>query len=484
MLSTAAMTGISGVEGEWLVFPFGAKITGNGGYTLSVYSQPYVEIKAKGSGCDPRPGTITIKITSKLTGTPLVFHIPVRPLKVKFDRLVQALTCPDFHLDDLKKEVKRSVLAAALGSDDPCSLRNNIGGEKGASNTVGNYYWTVTDNTFCAKSNSDATDCAFQIKFEGEEPAVWVEDAEEWKSRLTKKCEATTYGGEIPTAIPTCQVDCSPIKEILPDAKEYTEYLLNVKVYGEECEGLQGYGDKTQALQKKLGSRGLPAYTLACVGTSIVTKWIPGCQFGIGALLQCGVAPVITYVGFTSDLLKSSSRYTFGIPMLIGAAPAIGYSAVEYWRGAKNLEEIANQLSNISDSRKKAENLKKNADVLKDALKKLLKSNVLDKDTKKTADDLLKLLENGEDVDPEKITELSKNLKKENIELKGSLKSAVGCDVLPTFVGTVAANLAMGTWWSITDVVNIKIDNVDPAVAVRVSKIIHGKPTISVTAAG
>ena len=232
---------------------FGADITGKGVYTLHVYSQPYVEIKAKGSGCEPRPGTITVKITSKLTKTPLVFHIPVKPLKVKFPRLVQALTCPDFKLDDLREEVKRSVLAAALGSDDPCTKRNDIGGEKGeASGQVGNYYWTVTDNTFCAKSSSDATDCAFEIKFDSGEPAVWVEKASE---------------GEV--------------KEALDKALEIKNrsYVLTVKIADPKTGWYVEYGQTSEAKIKALANAAMSpgtiaTYTAACVATTILCEGI------------------------------------------------------------------------------------------------------------------------------------------------------------------------------------------------------------------
>ena len=99
-------------------------------------------------------------------------------------------TCKHVELDELREEVKRSVLAAAVSDGDPCRSRGNIGGEKGASNTVGGYYWTVTDNTFCAKSRSDATDCAFKIKFDSEEqsgePAVW------WRMQRMPRPSAAT----------------------------------------------------------------------------------------------------------------------------------------------------------------------------------------------------------------------------------------------------------------------------------------------------
>ena len=89
-------------------------------------------------------------------------------------------TCEHVELDDLKDDVKRSVLAAALGSDDPCASRKNIGGvkiegeEQTASKAVGDYYWTIIGNTFYAKKDGapTTTDYDFYIRFEGKEPTV------------------------------------------------------------------------------------------------------------------------------------------------------------------------------------------------------------------------------------------------------------------------------------------------------------------------
>ena len=76
------------------------------------------------------------------------------------ENLVAALTCPEFRLDELDQGVARTVLAAAVGMDNPCSAIQNATGIQGDG-----YDWEVSSGaqpTYIAKKGDKE---AFRIIF-------------------------------------------------------------------------------------------------------------------------------------------------------------------------------------------------------------------------------------------------------------------------------------------------------------------------------
>ncbi|WP_297506306.1 hypothetical protein [Thermococcus sp.] len=238
-------------------------------------------------------------------------------------------------LDEVREEVKRSVLAAALGSDDPCKARNNIGGEKGAaSDKVGGYYWTVTDNTFCAKSSSDATECAFEIRFEGEEPAVWVEDAEEWKEKT-----------------------CSDISNYVTERgiDSYSNYNITLSMNGSEC--ISDYGKaKYEKRMEQLTNPLNPAYlawgfscmgtTLACAGvvgflTAGMTAWQAVTDVAKGSL-ACWAGPALAAASnyISLKLFPTEQPGIARTVPVLGIASATGVDYIRYTRATSRILEL------------------------------------------------------------------------------------------------------------------------------------------------
>jgi len=267
------------------------------------------------------------------------------------DAQKQALTCPDFKLDDLKDDVKRSVLAAALDSDDPCSSRNAIGGvkiegeEQTASETVGDYYWTVTDNTFYAKKDGapTTTDYDFYIKFEGAEPRVWVEDAEEWKEKT-----------------------CSDISNYVTERgiDSYSNYNITLTMNGSEC--ISDYGKaKYEKRMEQLTNPLNPAYLawgVSCMGATAICAGTQGfltagmtapdavLEIGRG-YLTCWAGPALAaasnWVAF--KLFPTEQPGMSRTLPVLGITAAIGTDYIRYSRASKKLLELESAIGAKGD---------------------------------------------------------------------------------------------------------------------------------------
>ncbi|WP_297091231.1 hypothetical protein [Thermococcus sp.] len=424
---------------------------------LDILSKPYLEVKIANSDKCMTGISMSIKVSPNYAGlSPLYYDVGLYPLKVKFDRLVQALTCPDFHLDDLKEDVKRSVLAAALDNGDPCSQRKSIGGEKGeASGEVGGYYWTVTDSTFCARSSSDATECAFEIKFNGKEPRVWVEGTENAKTI------------------------CSDAESYVKDKKEYQQYNLHLIIDGEDCLPDYGVAQKTELSRALKGSDVPLIFLTSCLGTSyicygITTVATGGISAAVRAATGAGTRPLIECgLGTLATTLATYMSPGFESPQYYPAIPALalGGTAIYKYRnlaqdmavyrlakdalktphGTEGVEILTGKtadkiLGSIGDDSGKLMEYKKQIKSGLEELKKIAKA-VGDDDLARNVDDAIKEIDDVKDVEdlraalknidivlnPTKISHLQK-LIKENLENLKKNPSAI-C----SHVGMIAA---------------------------------------------
>ena len=122
------------------------------------------------------------------------------------------LTWPDSDLKELKKDVAKSVMLAALGVENPCDgvgNKNSNGFE-----TKEGYDWNCDVGpmlNYYAKKGGPAsmTDYDFKIEFDGGKPRVWGEDYD--------------------------KASCDVVRDVLPDQTEYQSYNLNLIVNEEDC---------------------------------------------------------------------------------------------------------------------------------------------------------------------------------------------------------------------------------------------------------
>ncbi|NJE06133.1 hypothetical protein E3E36_08270 [Thermococcus sp. M36] len=218
-------------------------------------------------------------------GKPVQYTIVGIPLSVKFDRLVAALTCPDFDLDHLDVEVKKSVFAAVLGSNDPCTERKQIFGDTAgqpAATQASGYYWAIYNQAVYAKADKQPTqnDYDFAIIFDGTEPRVWVKDADNYKDKDKIK----------------------DIADSIIQNRQYQKYCINFN-------GTDYYANCKQYHDKILGdfTTGFPAYvggctfgTLACEGIWLAVSggfsWATVIKDIPRAAITCSVQPAIAYL--------------------------------------------------------------------------------------------------------------------------------------------------------------------------------------------
>ncbi|WP_457751096.1 hypothetical protein [Thermococcus sp.] len=126
-------------------------------------------------------------------GIPETAVIIIKPLTVSFPRLVSALTCSEFSINDetaFRTQVAKTVLAAALSDKKPCSVISNTNG--GTGNDIpdlGGYNWQVIGENGrlvlrAAKGEKvDDTTELFRIEFKGKDMGVWVKDAESYQGK-------------------------------------------------------------------------------------------------------------------------------------------------------------------------------------------------------------------------------------------------------------------------------------------------------------
>ncbi|ALM75261.1 exported hypothetical protein [Thermococcus barophilus] len=206
----------------------------------------------------------------------------------------------------------------ALGAEDPCS---EVGNKNGGF-SAGDYNWNYTVGSklvYYAKKGGHAgmRDYDFMIEFDGGEPRVWVEDADE-------------YSG-----IDRADL-CREIQGMLPDVKSYSNYLLTVKVKGEECSGLSGYGtayiEHWQNMMNPLKNPlAISTYALACgTVTSVCYAAMTAGTGGIAGVLSigkvakdmaaCALAPAITgwFASQQIEESKTQAQASFILAQTLG----------------------------------------------------------------------------------------------------------------------------------------------------------------------
>ncbi len=297
------------------------------------------------SGCKtPLLGTITVTITPVVGNQQLAQDIrkitlQINPLSVSFDKLVAALTCPQFRLDALQEDVVRTVLAAAVGKDNPCSAIQNATGIQGE--VAGKEYtWNVERSsvlTYVAK-NGDKE--AFRIVFDRAEPVVWVKDIPEKE----KACD------EVKDRIFTSELE-----------KKYTNYDLHLIINGDDCLPKYGMAEKTELSRALEGPKLFSAggiWAATCVGTYLACAYLTG---GIGGgmgdagkgMLSCFVGPALsmglTYL--TKDRLIEPEYAATGAGLFGLATGVYGYRSYQYWQSvrfaAKSGKSVAQEFADV-----------------------------------------------------------------------------------------------------------------------------------------
>jgi len=187
-----------------------------------------------------------------------------------FDKLVQALTCPKFHLNSLKSEVAWTVLYAAVGEKESvCSILQNKSPFPGA----GGYTWGVRTATtpgtqliYLAKKDGKEQ---FRIVFNGAEPVVWVSDWQKYTSvnSNTTNTSKTDICNEITTNIFT------------PNYKQkYQNYDLHLIINGNDCLMKFGTADYYHKREQLLRPKPYEIWVGSCLAA------VGACKFILGAL--------------------------------------------------------------------------------------------------------------------------------------------------------------------------------------------------------
>ena len=277
-------------------------------------------------------------------GNPVRYTVIGTPLSVSFDRLVAALTCPDFELGNLQKDVAWSVLRAAVGTNPQniCSVdKNPFNGSDG-------YTWAVAPDqtalTYVAKKNGTPTDTDYDFKIifpvdnDGKsEPRVWVKDADSYQSKDAIKDLADSI-----------------IKQ-----RQYANYCINFngRDYYENCEAYSEsiVGDIPTMVASY--STGCIAGTIGCAVA--LTSLSAGTLSGIGlkdaaaSAITCTITPIITAITwkFTSATETSTKYWISETPLAFGGLlpSRLALSATATRLSAKRMATLEKELEMLKN---------------------------------------------------------------------------------------------------------------------------------------
>ncbi|WP_457750886.1 hypothetical protein [Thermococcus sp.] len=407
------------------------------------------------------------------------FTIAAHPLTVDFDRLVSALTCSDFSINDetaFRTQVAKTVLTAALSDKKPCSVISNTNGETGNDiPDLAGYNWQIpeTSNLILRAAKGEKVDDTtelFRIEFKGKDMGVWVKDADKYNDQSSQDV-------------------CNDVKEWIPDAKNYNSYLLNVKVYGHECEGLQGYGNKTEQVLRSLNPTTIiPAYGGSCTLFTTICDYFSQPGFGLGTAVMdaigCFISPAIgIFNAQRTQSIGTSIGEGFLIGTAIGASPQIAATAKAVLLKWKNMEKAAAAIQKAQSAKAVADEISR-IKSLYDAVTKYAPDQIrawdkLVGDTIKVEHEriLIEKMLKGEQIDEKDLKvarEVAAKLadeagkEVEKIQLRGFAKG-IGCSVGGQVLGTVTAYGVVANQIIFPETIDVDIGGINNTANITVS---------------
>ncbi|KPU63542.1 hypothetical protein EP1X_04210 [Thermococcus sp. EP1] len=265
-----------------------------------------------------KTGTMSITIEDEPREKDITYTIVIRPLEVKFDRLVTALTCHDFRLNELDQAAPRTVLAAAVRQDKTkiCTYASSNTDEIAGKE----YTWNVERSsvlTYVAKKgDKEAFRIIFPVKNGKSKPVVWVKD------------------------IPKDNA-CDEVKNRIFTAdykQKYQNYNLHLVINGNDCLPKYGHAEKTELSRAMtyenaliyggLGAATCLTVTYACGALSLDAKSIATGVF------TCSIGPLMgTALTFASA--RAGLEESWKAPAASGGiltVAGIGVGARAYWK--------------------------------------------------------------------------------------------------------------------------------------------------------